>query len=487
VRPIRWRRRSVAIGAAVSAAYLAGIAFAWIQADRRSFQELHLRSMQVMNLMWCATPESFDRPGLFPRMFPWQRYLLVDGARRILSDTGWMRNDSLSSGDSGSLFEKRRAAIAGLSSPPGTDEARLAERIREAPESGYFGMLDARTIAAGRPVMREGVGYGVIVLADKRDLIAAKHVDHEIMLVSFALILLLPALLLALAYLRLVAPINRLAEAALSLDPADAGAALVLPGESRSDEIGLVSAAFGSALRDARMSRTRVQEFVDDVLHEMKNPVSSLRGRIELARIAGGSGGGVGSSGAGGAPAPVDLDRIASDLGRIERLMAALGALSAADSQAISGSSRPAELLSDLVGAYVELGKPVSLECALDGGEVLSVDQETFARLVRILLDNALDFSPPGAEVKVVAAADDSFISVSVADRGPGVPPGRRAWIFERFASTRKEEAEPHAGLGLAIARSLLSRLRSGGHQASIEVADNPGGGALFVMRLPRP
>jgi signal transduction histidine kinase len=482
VTPIRWRRRSVAIGAAVSAAYLAGLAFAWIQADRRSFQDLHLRSMQVLNLMWCATPESFDRPGLFPRMFPWQRYLLVDRGRRVLSDTGWMRNDSLSSGDSGSFLEKRRAAIAGLSSPPSTDEARLAERIGEAPESGYFGMLDARTIAAGRPVMWKGEGFGVIVLADKRDLIAAKHVDHEIMLASFALILFLPALLLALAYLRLVAPINRLAEAARELDPADSSVELALPGESRADEIGLVSAAFGSALRDARRSRARVREFVDDVLHEMKNPVSSLRGRIELARMAGGGW----SGNAGGAPARTELDRLASDVGRIERLLVALGTLSAADSQAISGSSRPAELLRDLVGAYIELGKPVSLDCALDGGEVLSVDPETFARLVRILLDNALDFSPAGAEVKVVASADDAFISVSVADRGPGVPPGRRAWIFERFASTRKEEAEPHAGLGLAIARSLLSRMRSGGLQASIDVADNPGGGALFVMRLPR-
>jgi len=459
---------------------MAALAFAWMQVDRRSFQDLHVRSMQVMNLMWCMTPESFDNAGFFPRVFPWQRYLLVDRGRNVLSDTGWIENDALTSGGSGSLFEKRRARIAGLARAPRTDEARLAERLRDAPESGYFGMLDARTIAAGRPIMWKGEGYGIVALADKRDLIAAKHIDHEVMLASFVLVLALPVFLLAFTYQRLVGPINRLAGAVRAIDPADANADIALPGESRRDEIGLVSAAFGVALREARKSKARTEEFVDDVLHELKNPLSSLRGRLELTRMKGEAADG--SSAITGA----ELDRLAADVGRTERLIAALGALSAADSQDVSGRSRPSELLRDLAEAYAELGKPVELADRLEGGAIIPTDPETFSRLVRILVDNAIDFSPQGEKVTVAVDADDSFVTVRVADRGPGVPPNLRDWIFGRFASTRKEGAEPHAGLGLAIARSLASRILDGGRRASIGVEDNPGGGAIFVLRLPR-
>lgn len=479
MRSTRSRRRSIAIGAAVSAAYLACTAFAWLQADRRDYREVHVRSMQALSLMRSSGPELFESPDSFPLVFPWQRFILIDRSREVLSDSGWIENESLSSENSGYFLERRLFAFAGLSSPPKTDEARLARLLREAPESGYFGMLDSRTIAAGCPVTRDGKDYGVIVLADKRDLIAAKRIEHEIMLGSFCLILALPAFLLAFAYLRLVRPINRLARAAAALDPSDADSGISLPGESRSDEIGLVSAAFGNALRESRRSRSRIEDFIGDVLHELKNPVSSLRGRIDLARM------GSAKARGGGAPTGDELDRLAAEVGRIEGLLSSLSALSAADAQDISGFSRPSELLRDLVAAYEELGKDVELESGLDGGEILPVEPETFGRLVKILVDNALDFGPPRESVVVSASSEDSFVSVRVTDRGPGIPPDRREWIFERFSSTRKEGCSSHAGLGLAIARSLISRIASGGRRASIELADNPGGGATFIMRFP--
>ncbi len=196
---------------------------------------------------------------------------------------------------------------------------------------------------------------------DKRDLIAAKHVDHVVLLASFLLILLLPAILMA---------------------------------------------------------------FDDDVLHELKNLVSSLRGRLELTRMK-------------GAGADGSFALAASELDRLPE------------------------------------------------GAALPMDPEIFSRLVRILVDNALDFSPPGAGAAVFASAGDDFVVVRVADRGPGVPPNLREWIFGRFAGTRKNGSEPHTGLGLAIARSLVSRIGSGDRRASIGVEDNPGGGAVFVLKLP--
>jgi two-component system, OmpR family, sensor kinase len=475
--------RSVLVGTAIAAGYMAALAAVALQVDRRSFQDQHVRSMQVAALLSALTPESFLGARALPRVFPWQRALLIDGDRKVLADSGWLENDSLTSGDSGSIFAKRYAEIAGLKRPPSVDEERITRLLLEAPDSGYFGLVDARTIGAGRAAAWNGKVYGIAILADKRDLIAAKHLDHVVMLVAFLLVLLLPATLIALAYARLVLPLNRLAGAVRAMNPAAPNGAvgrIELPGESRSDEIGLVSAAFGTALREARESGERLEEFVDDALHELKNPISSLRSLLELTRMRG--------AGADGAFAlsPPELDRLLSDVGRTERLLGGLRALSAADSQEVAGMSRPSALLRDFVDAYSALGRRVALEDALPEDAALPIDPEAFSRLVRILVDNALGFSPPEAGATITAAAEDDYVTVRVADRGPGVPPNLREWVFLRFASTRKGRPEPHSGLGLAIAKSLVSRIRSEDRRASISVEDNPGGGAAFTLRLPR-
>ncbi len=479
MRPPRSKCRSVLIGAAIAAGYIAVLAVLALQIDRRSFQDVHVRSMQVESALRSLTPENFDRVVAIPRIFPWQRAILVDESRDVLADSGWLENETLTSGGSGSLFAKRYATIGDLKRPPEIDEERLTRLLREAPISGYFGLLDARTIGAGRSVLWKGKAYGVALLVDKRDLIAAKHVDHVVLLASFLLILLLPAILMAFVYADLVLPLNRLARAVRDLERGSGKVGIELPGESRSDEIGLVGAAFGEALREARRSRERLKDFVDDVLHELKNPVSSLRGRLELTRMKG--------AGANGsfALATSELDRLLSEVGRTERLIASLSTLSAADSQELAGTCEPSALLEDLVAAYSALEKPVELENQLPEGATLPMDPEIFSRLVRILVDNAIDFSPPGAGATVFASASDSFVVVRVADRGPGVPPNLREWIFGRFAGTRKNGSEPHTGLGLAIARSLVSRIGSGDRRASIGVEDNPGGGAVFVLKLP--
>jgi signal transduction histidine kinase len=399
MRQRRIRIRSVLVAAAIAAAYVSVLAYLALQIDLRSFQDQHVRSMQTESLLRALSPESFERIGSIPLIFPWQRMLLIDESRSVVEDSGWLENETLTSGESGSLFASRYAEIGGLSRPPAIDEGRLARLLREAPTSGYFGLLDARTIAAGRSITWRGKGYGVALLADKRDLIAAKHVDHVILLISFFLVLLLPAILIVLVFARLALPLNRLAQAVRDLEGGSGGDGIELPGESRSDEIGLVSAAFGSALREARKSKEQLKDFIDDALHELKNPISSLRGRLELTRMKGPL------AGASFALAPCEMDRLLADVGRTERLVASLATLSAADSQEVSGASRPSALLRDLVAAYAALGKPVELEDLLPADAALPVDPEVFSRIVRILVDNALDFSPPGERAIIAARA----------------------------------------------------------------------------------
>ena len=105
-------------------------------------------------------------------------------------------------------------------------------------------------------------------------------------------------------------------------------------------------------------------------------------------------------------------------------------------------------------------------------------DPGSVARIVRILLDNALRVAPRGSEVKLVITAHP-LPTLSVVDSGPGVAPEERALIFERFKRGRETGGEAGFGLGLAIGRELAQRM--GG---SLALADTDGPGAMFVLTL---
>jgi signal transduction histidine kinase len=109
-------------------------------------------------------------------------------------------------------------------------------------------------------------------------------------------------------------------------------------------------------------------------------------------------------------------------------------------------------------------------------------DPGAVARIVRILLDNALRFAPGGEAIRVEAAYHGERATVDVADRGPGVPPEEREVIFQRFRRGSSTGGEEGFGLGLAIGRELAERL--GGR---LDLADEGAGdtGARFVLSLP--
>ncbi len=105
----------------------------------------------------------------------------------------------------------------------------------------------------------------------------------------------------------------------------------------------------------------------------------------------------------------------------------------------------------------------------------LDVDLDLVCQALLGILGNAADFSPRGGAVVFEGRRADGAFEFVVSDEGQGVPPELRERIFEPFFTTR----ETGGGLGLAIARQIASA--NGGR---IEVADRPGGGASFVLRL---
>ena len=112
----------------------------------------------------------------------------------------------------------------------------------------------------------------------------------------------------------------------------------------------------------------------------------------------------------------------------------------------------------------------------------VQADPDRLMQVVTNLLSNAAKFSPPNAVVSLATSIADGHVRISVTDRGPGVPPGFRARIFEKFAQADSSDARQKGGtgLGLSISKAIIEKL--GGR---IGYESEPGQGATFYFELP--
>ena len=112
---------------------------------------------------------------------------------------------------------------------------------------------------------------------------------------------------------------------------------------------------------------------------------------------------------------------------------------------------------------------------------LLELDAALIERVFANLLENAIKYTPPGSRIEIGAAVKDAaWVTIRVDDDGPGLPAGRSD-LFEKFERGEKESATPGVGLGLAICRAIVDA-----HGGTIRAENRPGGGARFVIELPR-
>ena len=274
----------------------------------------------------------------------------------------------------------------------------------------------------------------------------------------------------------IVRRLRRLRHAALQL--AAEGPPVNVPADRRRDEVGDLGRAFAQMQHRLQQQEEARRAFVSTASHELRTPLASLDGMLEL----------LDDDLRSGDPDLADarslLDRARTQSRRLARLAADLLDLSRLDAQ-VQLRSEPVELgeLSRAVLAEFELGtEERGIVSTLDdsAGQVWARgDPGGIARIVRILLDNAVRVSPQGGEI-FVALRNGGQASVTVRDEGPGVVAEERELIFERFQRGRAASGTAGFGLGLAIGRELAERM---GGELVLERTDRPG--ATFTLRLP--
>ena len=249
------------------------------------------------------------------------------------------------------------------------------------------------------------------------------------------------------------------------------------PTDKGRDEIGDLARALVRMQEELRRQETARRSFVATASHELRTPLTMLQGTMELLDEDLREGGDL-------SDAQEQVESARGELRRLSVLATELLDLSRLDA-AVQLRSEPVELgeIARAVAAEFSLragDREVELEVDSPGPCWARADPAACARVVRILIDNALRYAPRGKPIEVSASHSGTRVAVRVADYGPGVPADEREHVFERFHRGKATSAESGFGLGLAIGRELAERM--GG---TLELSDTFERGACFVLTLP--
>lgn len=264
---------------------------------------------------------------------------------------------------------------------------------------------------------------------------------------------------------RLLSPIRHLRETADAISITDLSLRLEPHGN---DDISDLSRTVNSMLDRLEGSVDGQRQLLDDVRHELKTPITIVRGHLELMD-------------------PRDALDVASardigiaELDRLARLVEDIDVLATAEADTYAVADVDLTALTARVGELVAVipGHTWTVEARADG--VAKGDQDRLLQAWLQLADNAAKYTPEGSPIEIGSAHDADGARLWVRDHGPGIPPAARARIFRRFDRAHVKRSVGGSGLGLAIVDAIAK-----GHGGHCAVTDTPGGGATFTIHLP--
>jgi two-component system, OmpR family, sensor histidine kinase MprB len=262
-----------------------------------------------------------------------------------------------------------------------------------------------------------------------------------------------------------LAPVGRLAAVAEEVTATGNPGGRVEVG--RADELGRLAMSFNTMLGALQRSLAAQRQLVSDASHELRTPLTSMRINVELLAA---------EPGLPAGERREVLDRVVAQVEELGQLVASITELARDEPPA----STHAEIrLDEAVVAALETARRdwphtsflVDLEPCVVTGRA-----ERLQIAVRNLLDNAAKFGPPGAPVEVRLAGRE----LTVRDRGPGVAPGDRPHVFDRFYRASSARAVSGSGLGLSIVRQIAQD-----HGGTVRLLAPGNGGTLMRLTLP--
>lgn len=269
---------------------------------------------------------------------------------------------------------------------------------------------------------------------------------------------------------RILAPVRLVRTTAAQLTEQDLTRRIPVQGR---DDIAALAATFNAMLDRLERAFAAQRHFVDDAGHELRTPITIVRGHLELM---------------GDDPAEREetVRLVTEELDRMSRIVEDLLLLAKAERPDFV-TPDPVQLGELTADVFVKARALGEREWVLDGVADLEVelDAQRITQAMVQLAQNAVQHTAPGQRIRIGSrVVRPGRIELYVADSGSGVRAEDAELIFERFrrGTTRRGARTSGAGLGLAIVRAIAQ-----GHRGEVELRPTEGGGATFALDLPNP
>jgi heavy metal sensor kinase len=247
-----------------------------------------------------------------------------------------------------------------------------------------------------------------------------------------------------------------------------------VPVKARGDEIDQLATTFNQMLNRIQVLLTEIKEMSDNIAHDLRSPITRIRGIAEVTLTTGKS--------------LSEYERMAaSTVEECDRLLDMINTmLMISKTEAgVDGLIREEIDLAGLVRKACELFEPtaedkgVALRCDVPSESHLTGEIRMIQRMISNLLDNAIKYTPSGGSVNVFISENDNQVTLTVEDTGCGISPGDLPRIFERFYRCDESRSQAGIGLGLSLARAIARA-----HGGDITATSTPNQGSTFTVTL---
>lgn len=319
------------------------------------------------------------------------------------------------------------------------------------------------------PVQSDAGPTAVFLAGMFRDIVAAE-VDQTVRVTTWvALASLVAGLGIAVGLARrILTPLGEVTDTAEEITESDLSRRLTVAGH---DEVARLAGTFNGMLDRLETAFDQQRQFIDDAGHELRTPITVVRGHLELLDHAD------------EAERAETIALVLDELDRMHRIVEDLLLLARSEE---SEFVRPAPCdLDELTTAAHRNASALSPRhrWVLDelGVARVTADRQRLMQALAALADNAVKYTPAGTTIGIGSAVDADEVRLWVRDEGPGLDPADTGRIFDRFArGSDGPRRSDGAGLGLAIVRAIARA-----HGGEVELTSRPGQGATFVLHVP--
>jgi len=366
------------------------------------------------------------------------------------------------------IFTVRRSADAVLAASPSSFGQVAAKWPLGTDDPSYFHLKDFGS--DGREY------YGLTILQDSAagplSISVARAADADILVHSllreFVLDIgwVIPVLVAITLIVGVVAiqsafrPIAEVSQMAATISPG--AMSIRLPDKNLPSEITPLVGAVNHALDRLEQGFDLQRKFTANAAHQLRTPLAVITAALDTV------------------DENAEIATIKADVARMNRLVDQLLRVARLDAVALDVTDRVDlnNAAADVVASMAPLSLAQNKSIAFGGDDkpiVVRGNRYAIGDAIRNLVENAVAHTAAGSEVMVATSANGT---VSISDRGPGIPRDQRSHVFERFWRG-KGKSSSGSGLGLAIVAEIMKA-----HQGTVTMDDNPGGGMVFTLRF---